>query len=958
MGLAITNTSNLLDAGTALTNWSLIGDTGTVTTVIFPPGATGSLSAKYSNEIGVSQYDDGATGSFAAGDHFGMWYSFLFGTLATRAAGGVTFRVSGATQTDFAEVYVGGSDDGKSGWQYVVVSLDRILSNPDNVGGTPPTTAASIQFAGVSFNVTATVAGNNDNVAWQAISHFPAATPGLRLEGTAATAAGALFNWDDVATAVEASAQRGFVLKDAQGVFILNCPLEIGDTTVSSVDTNLEDTGVVLAWAGNEYVDDDFYGITVSANATDDIQINAGTKLGTGETATGVGGWTIITGGPRWFIDAEAALQTAVNMYGCAFSGSGPWSIDANTVEMISCVFSNCDTIAMTGGTNGPTLLSNFFSAAPGPQAQIVFTSGVTPDNGQFDFNGFANMKWFAIEIPAETAAFDLRGVTFSGNGTNRDVLLSHITDTPQGVELNVLENGDTPGVTNGATITVTMVGTCDVLMVTAGTWSNAVGTETNDLGSATGTLVTQTTASLSVNDDTFAISAAVPGFKPDPGVGDSSITYSGVSDQYEDSNPGGDFSEGGGVFALQGADEVSFAAATRTGFPVHTEAETEAVQGLIHVDSDADAIPVVNLDALTAGSLPEMRPWSVARNTNTITFSYGAGNGDSGKGTVDANRFIYVSVVALGGVAADTAVSTMVLNRVLGTTTFSSRATSFPQQDDNVGTTGRSLELGVWDYDVDTLTEDLDQGEYNVNNNVTVTVTGVTEGATVTMEATGGGDLADGTVIGTAFPLQADANGEATDSHSYTNPQDVNIRARYSGLPIAAIQEDNLGAVFTDFTAEANDSTAGNVILMPAGELVNDAFYFGFLQEIDKLVVTLDTVRAGTWSLTWEYWNGAWVSLTNVVDGTSDFGASGNVTFTKPGDSVAVNRSAQGSPTTTPLHFVRARISSFTSAGAGPTATKTSGNPTKYLPFVGSATIEATGLTVPAVWVVDSIAR
>ena len=60
---------------------------------------------------------------------------------------------------------------------------------------------------------------------------------------------------------------------------------------------------------------------------------------------------------------------------------------------------------------------------------------------------------------------------------------------------------------------------------------------------------------------------------------------------------------------------------------------------------------------------------------------------------------------------------------------------------------------------------------------------------------------------------------------------------------------------------------------------------------------------------------------------------------------------------TTTVLYFVRAHITTFSSAGAGPTASKINGNPTKYLPFDGLGTIESTGLTVPAVWVEDTIA-
>jgi len=348
------------------------------------------------------------------------------------------------------------------------------------------------------------------------------------------------------------------------------------------------------------------------------------------------------------------------------------------------------------------------------------------------------------------------------------------------------------------------------------------------------------------------------------------------------------------------------------------------------------------------------MRPWQAIEDSSTLTFSYGAGNSDATKGTVDANRFLYVVVVALDGVAANTLVSGIVLNRSGGTTALSGRTTSFPIQDDNVATTGKSLELHVFDYDVDTVGQDLDQGTYDVNNNVTVTVTGVNEGATVTVEADTGGDLAEGTVIGT-FPVQADASGEASASHSYTNPQPVIIKARYNGFPIAAVQEDNSLSSFTNYTSESNDSTAGNVVLMPATEALDDAFYMGFLEEVSKITFDIDTGRSGTWSVTWEYWSGAWTALSDVVDGTDSFANDGVVTFTKPTNSVGVDRSSEGAPTSTLLHYVRARISSFTSAGAGPTATKLKGNPTRYLPFRGSGTIQSTGMSVPVSWIEDA---
>jgi hypothetical protein len=952
--MAVTDLRTLIDDGTDNTNWTDAAGSGAGTnnSDVFPPGASASVSEKVSKTIDGLVYNTGATGNFAAGDHLYIWYSYLFGALDTVGGGGIRIRVAGATITDFAEVFVDGNDSGKSGWQLAVVSLDAILANPDNSGGTIPT-AANVQRVGVIFDITATVGGNNDNVAVQGIWRSPSSlTAAYRIDaGTDATPN----TWQDLIDDSLTNA-LGLVVQEPNGAITLRAPIVFGPDPGGgspNAASTFEDTGIVLAWdLSTGLIEPDFYKLTVEAG-TGDVRVTAGTKLGSGETAVGVNGWTIITGGPRWQLDFEDVDQDDVQFYGCSFTGSGPLSLNDAAVEVISCVFSDCDFIEMTGGATGPTILSNFFQGAPGPKAQIVFTSGVTPTNGQFDFNAFVNMDWFAIEIPSATTQFDLRGVLFSGNGTNRDVLLSHTTGD---IQLNVLESGDTPGVTNGATITITMTGACDVVAVMAGTWGRALGTETNDLGAQGVPLVTQTTASLTANDDTFAIAAAVPGpkFLPDK----NTITYTGASDQYEDSNVLEIPSAGGGLVARQGADEVTYSAATRTGFPVHALAETEGVQGIVHVDANIGG-NAYNLDALTAGSRPQVRPWQLVEGASTITISYGAGNGDATKGTVDNNRFIYVAVVALDGTAANTAVSTIVLNRSGGTSAFTRRSTSFPQQDDNVGTTGRSLELDVFDYDVDTVGQDLDQGTYDVNNNVTVTVTGLTEGATATMIADAGGDLTEGTVIGT-YPTIADSNGEASSSHSYTNPQPVVVRARYSGAPIAAVQEDN-GTGNTDYTSESNNSTTNNVILMPATEALNDAFYVGMLTEFDELLVTIESGqgRAGTWTLTWEYWDGgAWSALSGVVDGSDSFATTGcpAVNWTIPGDWATTTVSGTG-VTTTALYYVRGRISSFTSAGAGPTATKIRGNPTKYLPFTTSTSIESTGLSLPAVWVEDTIA-
>ena len=785
--MAITDLRSLIDAGTTTSaSWTDAagsGSPGNSSTVAFPPGASGSITDKVSKADDGMLFDTGGTGNFAAGDHLYLWYSFLFGVLddvvgtdTTNPGGGIRVRVAGATITDWAEVFVDGSDSGKTGWQLAVVSLDAILANPDQINGSPPT-AANVQRVGIIFDITATVAGNNDNVAVQGIWRSPATlTASYRID---AGTDGTPNTWQDLVDHSLTNA-LGIVVKEPNGSITLRAPVVFGpDPAGGGPDaaSTFEDTGIVLAWdLSTGLIEPDFYKLTVEAG-TGDVRVTAGTKLGSGETAVGVNGWSIITGGPRWRLDFEDVDQDDIQFYGCSFVGSGPLSLNDAAVEIISCVFSDCDVIEMTGGATGPTILSNFFSGAPGPRAQVVFTSGVTPTNGQFDFNTFANMSWFAIEIPSATAQFDLRGVKFSGNGTNRDVLLSHTTGD---IQLNVLETGDTPTITNGATVTVTMTGACDVIAVTAGTWEEALGTETNDLSSGTGTLVTQTTASLAVDDDTFAIAAVSPPTKSGPNV--STLDYTGTSDQYSDSHFLEIPSQGGGVSLRMGADEVTFAAATRVGFPVASQTETESVQGIVHVDADTGATPVASLDAINGPlGVREMRPWQTVEAASALTFSYGAGNSDAGKGTVNAKRFLYVAVVALDGVAANTLVSGIVLNRDGGTTALSARTTSFPIQDDNVGSTGKSLELHVFDYDVDTGTQDLDQGTYDVNNNVNLDVqvndsngNGIS-GARVRVE-----DDPAGTLVSEG---STDGTGLHNDSLGFTIPQDVLIKVRLKGF-------------------------------------------------------------------------------------------------------------------------------------------------------------------------------
>jgi hypothetical protein len=129
-----------------------------------------------------------------------------------------------------------------------------------------------------------------------------------------------------------------------------------------------------------------------------------------------------------------------------------------------------------------------------------------------------------------------------------------------------------------------------------------------------------------------------------------------------------------------------------------------------------------------------------------------------------------------------------------------------------------------------------------------------------------------------------------------------------------AAISDD--GGVLTDYTTEANDATGSDVTLLPATAAVNDAFYFGYSSPFTSARFNIGTAATGTYTLTWEYWDGsAYVALNNVTDGTSAFQTTGtnDVTFDQPLDWATDTVNAQG-----PFYYIRARVSAYTSGGGG----------------------------------------
>lgn len=148
----------------------------------------------------------------------------------------------------------------------------------------------------------------------------------------------------------------------------------------------------------------------------------------------------------------------------------------------------------------------------------------------------------------------------------------------------------------------------------------------------------------------------------------------------------------------------------------------------------------------------------------------------------------------------------------------------------------------------------------------------------------------------------------------------DTGSQSWFGGDQISYAYYDD-GGVFTNDTTDANSDAAGDIALVPVTPAVNDAFYFGDASQFTSVIINGSTQGAGTWTNTWEYWNGsAWATLPSITDGTTSFKAA-------TGYQTARWRVPTDWATTTvngtSAYWVRSRISAYTSITTRPLATR-----------------------------------
>lgn len=149
----------------------------------------------------------------------------------------------------------------------------------------------------------------------------------------------------------------------------------------------------------------------------------------------------------------------------------------------------------------------------------------------------------------------------------------------------------------------------------------------------------------------------------------------------------------------------------------------------------------------------------------------------------------------------------------------------------------------------------------------------------------------------------------------TFADPTKVLLKSLSEASPLC-ITDD--GGTYVDESTPFNEDTADDVEVLPATPAVDDAAYFGVaastFQQVD---LNITTQGAGTWTITWEYWNGsAWTALSGVTDGTTGFTAATgikSVSFTEPSDWGKCLVDGQYA------YWIRARVSAYTSVTTPP---------------------------------------
>ena len=437
---------------------------GTLDTEIFYEG-TASAGQYVTSTIDGLLYDYTTATDLSNNVFYFLINCGIVGLLDTKTNGGFRIRFTGATVTDWFEVYVAGSDSWPAsfsgGWTLFVVDIEDARSTAVTNGwtnGTTPATTA-IQRVGYAAITGGTMPRMVDNTWMDAMYRLADGNPAIIVEGRNAGTTD--WDWDDVVTEM-VTAESPVARYSDGGAITLSGPVQFGinDTSTHAFTA----TNKVILWDNQEYAPSDLYGFSALGNSGGTTNITMGVKTGTGDDATGAQGCTISAAstGARWAMDFDDANVDGVNLYGCNFIHGGAFLLNDPAVSVISSFYIDCSSALVS---NSEQLRISVVNANTADGVAFM----TTDDIGDIVYSSFQFSDGHAIELTTPRVASQTsKGNLFAGYGTTTSNDAAVYNNTAGAVTITVTASGDSPTYRDGTSASTTIIAGAVTVQATA----------------------------------------------------------------------------------------------------------------------------------------------------------------------------------------------------------------------------------------------------------------------------------------------------------------------------------------------------------------------------------------------------------------------------------------------------------------------------------------------------------
>jgi hypothetical protein len=338
MAVTVTDQRTIVNEADATTSWTGSVTVSAITADPNPIEATGCLGQRNNNTTTNAYFTLAST---SLTDHLIYAWVFPRTVTDTRTNGGMQIQLGDGT--DRIGFHAAGDDSaafrhgtGPTAWQCLVIDTSQLANYTQTVyaGSFANLSTSAITQIGIAFKGVVAAQGNVPNTYWDIVRYGSVGQGLLITAGTAGDPG--LFSQIAVEDRSTANQKAfGIIRELGTGLYGVQGPLTFGDTAGTTA-TYFADTDTTVVFEDRD-LDTDKYSITIQGNATGSTTFKLGLKSGTGDSATGTNGCSIVvpSGVGASFTASDADLQFLL-IYGSTLSG-----------------FSNGITLS-SNATNGP----------------------------------------------------------------------------------------------------------------------------------------------------------------------------------------------------------------------------------------------------------------------------------------------------------------------------------------------------------------------------------------------------------------------------------------------------------------------------------------------------------------------------------------------------------------------------------------------------------------------------